>query len=106
MKLIDILNIISKGELKEGAKLNLNEDGYTVKLYFDGELIRFIKSNDIYCFTCADMNDELEIVEKSTTEEIKELDNYDWEEGDYDYQIKILYGKLNKVIRRINNERL
>ena len=39
-------------------------------------------------------------------EKIEELDNYDWQEGDYDYQIEILYRKLNEVIRRKKNERL
>ena len=39
-------------------------------------------------------------------EKIKELDNYDWQEGDYEYQIEIICNKLNEVIRRINNERL
>lgn len=38
-------------------------------------------------------------------EKIKELDNYEWQEGDYDYQIEIIYRKLNEVIRRINNVR-
>ena len=58
MKLIDILNMISKGELKEGTKLNLIADDYITHLYFDGEVIRFIKTDDIYAFTCKDINDE------------------------------------------------
>ena len=33
---------------------------------------------------------------------MKLLDNYKWEEGDYDYQLEILYRKLNEVIRYIN----
>lgn len=106
LRLIDILNMISKGELKEGAKLNINEDGYTVKLYFDGELIRFIKSNDIYCFTSVDMNDELEIIEteENTTEKIKELDFYDYDYEDLeDYRtILTITDKLNEVIRVLN----
>lgn len=58
MKLIDILAKISKGELKEGAKVNLIADDYITYLYFDGEVIRFVATNNIYAFTCKDINDE------------------------------------------------
>ena len=43
-------------------------------------------------------------LKENTTKKIKELDNYEWEEGDYDYQLEILYRKLNEVIRYINKE--
>ena len=58
LKLIDIINKIANGELKEGTKVNLIADDYLKKLYYDGELIRFVASDNIYAFTPKDINDE------------------------------------------------
>lgn len=57
-KLIEVLNKIANGELKEGTKVNLIADDYLKKLYYDGELIRFVASGNIYAFTPKDINDE------------------------------------------------
>ena len=57
-KLIEVLNKIANGELKEGTKVNLIADDYLKKLYYDGELIRFVASDNIYAFTPKDINDE------------------------------------------------
>ena len=133
MKLIDILNMISKGELKEGTTFRDKEIGIKISEFLLGETalnekwlneeyeliepeckhvwkkyslgrLGGMTENHRWCKKCG--IDEIEYAEENTTEKIEELDNYDWQEGDYDYQIEILYGKLNEVIRRINNERL
>ena len=111
MKLIDILNLISKGELKEGTKIKWENDIYT----YD-ERHCFERENgcelleDMYV---SNLNDECELIEPdkdidvSTTEKIKELDFYDYDYEDLeDYRtILTITDKLNEVIRRINNVR-
>lgn len=111
MKLIDILVMISKGELKEGTKVIYKETKFEyerLELEDDEGYSIMYSVNDIL-----DLSGECELIEPDhftdvgkMAEKIKELDNYEWQEGDYDYQIEILYRKLNEVIRRINNERL
>ena len=104
MKLIDILNMISKGELREDTQIKYDNEIYK----YDGEyyLLRegdFCLLEDIYL---NNLNDECELIEpQMAPEKIKELDNYDWQESDYEYQIEIICNKLNEVIRRINNVR-
>ena len=111
MKLIDVLVMISKGELKEGTRIKWGKDEY---MYGgDDEFCNGENGCDLWDdMYLGSLNEEVEIVEldhftdvgKMATEKIKELDNYEWQEGDYDYQIEILYRKLNEVIRRINKE--
>jgi hypothetical protein len=102
MKLIDILVMISKGELKEGTTFRDKETGMKISEFVLGK--KELGANRL--------NEEYEIIEPDhftddgkMAEKIKELDNYDWPEDDYNYQIEMLYRKLNEVIRRINNVR-
>lgn len=125
MRLIDILNKIANGELKEGTKVNLNSDGYTAKLYFDGEVVRFVGTDNTYAFTCKDLYDEYELIEPqeptdNTTEKIEELKQLDMDFAEIDFAsheeyarcaIQVLaremikqIDKLNEVIRKINKE--
>lgn len=102
MKLIDILVMISKGELKEGTKIVWDGDIYEDEL----ELYAYMYSGCLNEECKLIRSDHFTDVGKMATEKIEELDNYDWQEGDYDYQIEILYRKLNQVIRRLNNENI
>ena len=118
LKLIDILNKIANGELKEGTKVNLIADDYLTKLYYDGELIRFVASDNIYAFTCKDINDEDEyeliepndfgkadkMAEPTDITKIEELiDWYQLIDGTTDEEkIRIVWNKLNEVTRYIN----
>ena len=103
MKLIDILNRISEGTLNFGTQFRYKGDIY---VYKRSCILSKENSSLIQIFGYESLNEEIEIIEptENATEKIKELDNYDWQEGDYDYQIDIIYRKLNEVIRRINNE--
>ena len=103
MKLIDILNRISEGALNFGTQFRYKGDIY---VYKRSCILSKENSSLIQIFGYESLNEEIEIIEptENATEKIKELDNYDWQEGDYDYQIDIIYRKLNEVIRRINNE--
>ena len=104
MKLIDILNRISEGTLNFGTQFRYKGDIY---VYKRSCILNKENANLIQIFGYESLNEEIEIIEptENATEKIKELDNYDWQEGDYDYQIEIIYRKLNEVIRRINNVR-
>ena len=108
MKLIDILNMISKGELKEGTTFRDKETGMKISDFALGK--KELDENRL--------NEEYEIIEPKKpdhftddgkmAEKIKELDFYDYDYEDLeDYgTILIITDKLNEVIRRINNERL
>ena len=104
MKLIDILVMISKGELKEGTKVNLITDDYTTYLWFDGEVIRFVASDDIYAFTCKDINDEDEYELIETEEEIEELDKEEIMHLTLPSAIAVITDTLNKIIQKIKKE--
>ena len=115
LKLIDVLNMIARGELKEGTKVNLIADDYLTKLYYDGELIRFVASDNIYAFTPKDINDEdeYELIEPNdfggadkTIEpsKIEELDKEEMLCLTQQCVIAVLTDKLNEVIRVINKE--
>ena len=100
MKLIDVLVMISKGELKEDYRTEIKINGVYYKLFSQET------AENLFSELFNHLNDECILIryEGKNTEKIKELDNYEWQEGDYDYQIEILYRKLNEVIRYINKE--
>jgi hypothetical protein len=109
MRLIDILNMISIGELEKGTKIKykLSIDSY-IMLIFDGNSLKCEKNNKNFSFDYADTQAECELIE----EKIKELDVdsfYDdikgYETLDCESAVLGITDKLNEVIRRINNVR-
>lgn len=121
MKLIDVLVMISKGELKEGTKIKYNNTIYKCKEgnVFDPKsgvgLLEYIYEENL--------NDEVEIIELDhftdvgkMEEKIEELDiEFETVYGGFEEkQAKVIADilsnilktrtKLNEVIRRINNE--
>ena len=129
MKLIDILNMISKGELKEGTKVIYKETKFEyerLELEDDEGYSIMHLVNDIL-----DLNDECEIIEPDhftdvgkMEEKIEELEDSDVLNLPYRTikfsidertiqmyfsevvrKLKMHNDKLNEVIRRINNVR-
>ena len=128
MKLIDILNMISKGELKEGTKVIYDNDIYT----YDGDELRRMNGiclcEDTYL---SNLNDECKLLEPDhfadvgkMTEKIEELEDPDVLNLPYrtikfsmdERTIQMYFSevvrimkmhndKLNEVIRRTNNVR-
>lgn len=116
MKLIDILNKIANGELKEGTRIKTIEDTYE---YDDGDLMSLDGAYSLFDFVDADaLNEEMELIEPNhftddgkmaeptDNTKIKELDINALTWNDLlDYQkLEILFDKLNEVIRYINKE--
>ena len=105
MKLIDILNKIANGELKEGTVVVWDGVEYPYKnkcLYgADGEKL-------FYWINTGDLNDECELIEPQETTDntkIEELDMNLITEGITCNHFQILAtNKLNEVIRYINKE--
>ena len=114
MKLIDILVMISKGELKEGTKIklhSLDDDEYILSEY-RGLVDKY--GNDVFeSYNFHILNTEVELIEPDhftdvgkMTEKIEELLADEINGKSLAEAISIIGGKLNEVIRRINNERL
>ena len=105
MKLIDILNMISKGELKEGTKIKLEGN------YWD--LFCAETADTLYPEILDHLNKTVELIEpdhfadvgKMATEKIEELVADEINGKSLAEAISIIGGKLNEVIRRINNAR-
>ena len=108
MKLIDILNMISKGELKEGTTIRDKEKGMKISEFVLGE--KELNENRL--------NEEYELIEPKEpdhftdvgkmAEKIKELDISEMEIEnfqDVEFIFTDIACKLNEVIRRINNVR-
>lgn len=110
MKLIDILNMISKGELKEGTKIKYNDTIYKCKEgnVFDPKsgigLLEYIYEENL--------NDEVEIIEPDhfadggeMAEKIKELDISEMEIENF-HDVEFIFTdiacKLNEVINKVN----
>lgn len=117
MRLIDILNKIANGELKEGTKVIWDFKTYT----YDGkdELWRILEGNigssDIFEDICTgNLNEECELIEPNHFTDVGKMaeatDNAKIEELDADYYegqpksytIRAIINKLNEVIRHIN----
>jgi hypothetical protein len=109
-KLIDILNKIANGELKEGTKVIYDEETYI--LNDENELERelgFTLLDDIYM---NNLSDEVELIEPDhlpnvgkmaePIDNIEELDADYYEDQPKDYTIRAIINKLNEVIRYIN----
>ena len=106
MKLIDVLVMISKGELKEGTKIVWKETEYT---YVGNDLM-----DEEYDYSLVDfvigksLNDEVELIDHSTDvgkiEKIEELDidSTTWNDLYVEQKADVLFDKLNEVIRELN----
>ena len=102
MKLIDVLVMISKGELKEGTKVKYtNYNDFELK--FSNFELR-TEDNDIYFCACEEFNEEVELIYHSPDigkmVKIEELTWYDIHTGK-GFDIEVL-DKLNEVIRELN----
>ena len=123
MKLIDVLLMISKGELKEGTKIKLLYDDTIYELYCD-DLIREGDNMPIFgLYSFEVLREEVELIEPecipnvgktpeptdNTTEKIEELDvkslsNIFIANDDFNKIVAFstTLHKLNEVIRYIN----
>lgn len=112
MKLIDVLVMISKGELKEGTKIRWDIYEY---IYKDGELVRKECGASYYIFGDMEtrhLNVEVELIEpdhftdvcKMATEKIEELDidSTTWNDLYIEQKLNILFEKQNEVINKVN----
>lgn len=107
MKLIDILVMISKGELKEGTKAIYDNDIYT----YDGDELRRMNGiclcEDTYL---SNLNDECELLEpdhfadggKMATYKIEELDKEEIMHLTLPSAIAVITDVLNKAINKVN----
>lgn len=128
MKLIDVLVMISKGELKEGTKVIVIEgkEEYTYRICptdeENHELVNEDEENLFNNYYVDIISSEVELIEPTDndTDKIKELDidscgvinEYNSQGEVYARSFnmgvfkKEIVDKLNEVIRRFNNERL
>lgn len=95
MKLIDILNKIANGELKEGTRVILGKnDSYEYK-----------GIDDWFMVQCKYLNNEVELIEPQETTDNAKIEELDIRNVDndtiWDVAEKIQH-KLNEVIRYIN----
>ena len=113
MKLIDILIMISKGELKEGTKIKIGREIYSWNTGFMNNA--FEGEDDTYLDPMQCLSVEVELIEPDhfadvgeMAEKIKELDISEMEIEnfqDVEFIFMNIACKLNEVIRRINNVR-
>lgn len=120
MRLIDILNLIAKGELKEGSIVNFVDKDYPESFWYkDGYL--FDKNDDTleddYSVTVL-LNEEVEVIvpkcdmttmdhigeSDKKVEKIEELDIgcTTWNDLYTEQKADVLFDKLNEVIRELN----
>lgn len=124
LKLIDVLNMIAKGELKEGTKVRYEDVEYTYKKFDsqDNDSTDLISDSSCSIFEdyfLTSLQDEVELIEPPCEHEciadigksieptkIEELiDWYELPNGlTSEEKIHIVWNKLNEVIRKINKE--
>ena len=105
MKLIDILNLIAKGELEEGTKIKWRRDVYTYN--GDDEFVDEENYSDLWeDMYLGSLNEEIEIIAKDTNvaTKIEELDVSctTWNDLYIEQKANVLFNKLNEVIRVLN----
>ena len=120
MRLIEVLNKIANGELKEGTKVKLLYDDTIYELYCD-DLIREGDNRPIFDLCSFEVfREEVELIEPQEPDDntkIEELDILEIEDsqnidniglansiGDLRNEIREIQHKLNEVIRYINKE--
>lgn len=134
LKLIDVLNMIANGELKEGTRVKYLKNIYIYKKYEGKEYASLYREeadspekdlfyDERYIFITVILNNEVELIEPDhfadvgKMEKIKELkydDFWEWDaysagEDEEEFigtetAIKMIFNKLNEVIRKINKE--
>ena len=95
MRLIDILNKIANGELKEGIKIRGGKFEFTCDTYFWANQVDFYK----------DLNTEVELIEPqepTDNTKIEELIADEINGKSLAEALSIIGGKVNEVIRYIN----
>ena len=102
LKLIDVLNMIANGELKEDYRTEIKMNGLYYKLFACETADKLLPELFIH------LNDECELIEPNDFAddgkmvELKELDSYYFSMHDATTKCWDLYHKLNEVIRYIN----
>ena len=114
MKLIDVLIMISKGKLKEGAKIIFRDELYTLK---KKELTKGYGMNPTIfgSYNLGALNEEVQLIQPNhigesdkKVEKIEELDINEIEIENFqdtEFIFADIACKLNEVIRYINKER-
>lgn len=118
MKLIDILNMISKGELKEGTTFRDKETGMKISEFVLGkkelsenrlnEEYELIEPKEIDHFAdVGKMAEKIEELDVLGIGESQNIDNLELANSMSDLRniIREMQHKINEVIRRINNVR-
>lgn len=110
MRLIDVLVMISKGKLKEGAKIIFRDELYTLK---KKELTKGYGMNPTIFerYNLGTLNEEVQLIQPNhigesdkKVEKIKELVADEINGKSLAEALSIIGSKLNKVIRYINKE--
>lgn len=106
IKVIDFLNIISKGEFPK--KIKYEDKIYEYKNITQGTGYVTEKydwfNSDIYIDDCSNLNDYVEILEDNT-EEIEELPIHDEDEKKYSIVVLDNRIKINELVKAINSIR-
>lgn len=114
MRLIDILNKIANGELKEGTRVIWDFDTYIYdgkyKLWRIAEMISgSIDTIDIFEAIClGNLNDEVELIEpqeptdNTKIEELEAMGETKFEYGEPVPADWVMANKINEIIRYIN----
>ena len=87
MKLIDILNLIAKGELEEGTKIRYSGN---VFVYKDSLLLNTQNKDNFSIYGWGSLKEEVEIIGKDTNAATKKTVCENWKEVDADFMFKAL----------------
>lgn len=119
MRLIDILNKIANGELKEGTKVKWDIFEYTYKKgdcyeeYLERKVDNFDYVDILDDMYLRNLNAEVELIEPNDfgkadkmadNTKIEELDLDYYEDQPKDYTIRAIIKKLNEITRVLNKE--
>lgn len=108
-KLIDILNKIANGELKEGTKVKWGKDEYTY--YGDDEFYRYRGKFEVSLWEdmyIGSLNEEVELIEpqeptdNTKIEELEAMGETKFEYGEPVPADWVMANKINEIIRYIN----
>jgi hypothetical protein len=98
-KLIDVFNMISNGELKEGTKVIWLDDSYEC---IEGDLIEENSKTSLFDYIDFEsLNDEVEVIESD--DDVKRVEKLDadaltWNDLKSKQKIEILFNKINELI--------